>query len=43
MKDEVDNKDLESILPYLNTCNDFIKEEIYCFKYMICLNTVGNT
>ena len=43
MKDQVDNQDLESILPYLNTCNDFIKEEIYGFKYMICLDTVGNT
>jgi hypothetical protein len=43
MKDQVDNKDLESILPYLNTCNNFVKEEIYDFKYMICLDTVGNT
>lgn len=43
MKDQVDNKDLESKLPYLNTYNDFIKEEICGFKYMICLDTVGNT
>lgn len=43
MKDQVDNKELESILLYLDTYNHFIEEEIYGFKYMICLDTVGNT